>query len=421
MKKRTKNLLAMSMVLGLAVCANTVAVAASEENEPVTLTYWYWADDSEASAVVQGMVEDYNNTNGKNITVVAEEYPYESGNFTDNVFNAIMGGGGPDVSSFKIHACKLFEANGLLPDLTEYVDNCEESSQITDSIWDMMREATGTEEIKVLPYTMENLFVYYRPSYFEMAGIEVPDNFTEFLEAIEKCTMDTDGDGKTDIYGFGMRGAGGGQEQLGMFLYPFGADWSDLTTPEAVEAYEAYLNIYKSGYTPESAPNAAYAELVDGFQSGLTAMIIHHCGSSSIWEEAFGDDIGCFAVPGTELGRWTSAGDTLFGIFENCENKDAAFDFYKYMVFGDGGTTWFKNYGKSLGTTDNIISTEEFQNSPFQAVAAESAAFAGCLPPTDTLSEFINNVWQPTNQQALLGVITAEEALQIMQDSLWGE
>ena len=26
----------------------------------------------------------------------------------------------------------------------------------------------------------------------------------------------------------------------------------DLTTPEAVKAYSAYLNIYKSGYAPES-------------------------------------------------------------------------------------------------------------------------------------------------------------------------
>ena len=31
--------------------------------------------------------------------------------------------------------------------------------------------------------------------------------------------MDTNGDGKTDVYGFGMRGASGGQEPWGSFIY----------------------------------------------------------------------------------------------------------------------------------------------------------------------------------------------------------
>ena len=164
----------------------------------------------------------------------------------------------------------------------------------------------------------------------------------------------------------------------------------------------------------------AYAEIVDGFQTGLTAMMIHHIGSYAIWEEAFGDDVGAFVIPGSDKGQWTCAGDTEFVVYEQCENKDAAFEFYKYMVTGEGGTTWFKGTGKGLGT-DNVTSTDEFKNNRFQTVAAEALNYAGVLPPTDTLTEFINNVWASTNQQALLGQITAEEALQIMNDSLHGE
>lgn len=388
--------------------------------KPVELTYWYWADNTAQSELMKSIVKSFNETNGKSITVTAEEYPWDSGGFTDSVFTAAMGGGGPDISTFKLQAGKMFAANKLLADMSSYVEGWEDKAQLNDGIWAMMKDSTGDGRLSPLPWTLEALYVYYRPSYFTQAGIgKAPSTFDEFIEAVRSCTMDTDKDGKTDVYGFGMRGAGGGQEHLGNFLYAFGATWDDLTTPEAVKAYQAYLEIYKNGYAPESSPNAAYAEIVDGFKTGLTAMIIHHIGSSSTWIEAFGDDVDAFPFPAGDGGQWTCTGDTELTVYEKCENKDAAFEFYKYMTTGEGGTTWFKSTGKGLGT-DNVRETDEFKSNRFQAVAAASLKFAGVLPPTDTLSEFINSTWANTNQQALLEQISAEEALGIMQKALHG-
>jgi len=431
MKKALAILLALVMALGLVACGGTASSASTAPassaagsvpaaDEPVSLTFWYWADNTEQSDLMQSIVKNFNETNGKNITVTAEEYPWDSGGFTDSTFNAIMGGGGPDLSTMKLQAGKTFAANELYADMSSYIDAWEDKSQLGDNVWEMMTNATGDGKTSMLPWTLEGLYVYYRPSYFEQAGIEVPTTFDEFLSAIEKCTMDTDGDGKTDVYGYGMRGAGGGQEHLGNFLYPYGATWEDLTTPEAVEAYNAYLDIYKNGYTPESATSAAYAEMVDGFKTGLTAMIIHHIGSYATWVDTFGDDVDAFVVPGSDKGQWTCAGDTELVVYEQCGNKDAAFEFYKYMVTGEGGTMWFKGTGKGLGT-DNVTATEEFKSNKFQAVAAEALNYAGVLPPTDTLTEFINNVWAPTNQQALMGQISAEDALATMNAALHGD
>ena len=348
---------------------------------------------------MKSIVSDFNASNSKKINVTAEEYPWNSGGFTDSIFNAIMGGGGPDISTFKLQAGKVFSANKLLADLSPNISGWADKGQIPDSVWTMMKNATGNGTISIFPFTLEALYVYYRPSYFKKAGITgVPTTFAEFLDAIKKCTMDTDGDGKTNVYGFGMRGAGGGQEHLGNFLYPYGATWADLTTPEAVKAYKAYLNIYQKGYAPKSSPNAAYAEIVDGFKTGLTAMIIHHIGSSTTWIKTFGDDVAAFPVPGSEKGRWTCTGDTEFVVYNQCKNKDAAFEFLTYMTLGEGGTKWFKGTGKGLGTS-NVKATPEFTSNKFQTVAAESLKIAGVLPPTDTLTEFINNVWSNTNQQ----------------------
>ena len=450
MKKLLALLLALVMVLSVTACAAKTEEPAAEEpaaeepaaeapaeepaaeepaaeepaeepsGEPVTLTFWYWADNTDQSACLQSAVQAFNETNDKNITVVAEEYPWDSGGYMETMFTAVTGGGGPDISTFKVSSAKLFASNGLLTDMTSYVDGWEDASTISDAAWQIARDGTEDGTLSLLPWTLEPLYVYYRPSYFEAADVEVPTTIDEFLEAVEKLTMDTDGDGTIDVYGYGMRGAGGGHEHLGNFLYAYGASWDDLTTPEAVEAYKAYLSIYQNGYAPESAVNAAFAELTDGFSSGLTAMIIHHIGSSTQWVEQFGDDVDAFVFPGSDKGQWTCTGDTEMAILENCENKEAAFEFYKFMTTGEGGTIWFKGTGKGLGTP-NITATEEYAANKFQAVSAEGMAVAGILPPTETLSEFINNVWAPTNQQALLGEITPEDALAIMNEALHGQ
>ena len=178
----------------------------------VELMFWYWADNTEQSDLIQGIVEDFNRDNGRGITVKAEEYPWNGGGFSEDTFTAVMGGGGPDVSTFKLSAGKMYAANQLLADMSSYVENWDKAGQISDSVWDIMRPTPVNGQLNVMPWTLEPLYVYYRPSYFEKAGVSVPETFDQWLECIEKCTMDTDGDGQTDVYGYGLRGANGGQE-----------------------------------------------------------------------------------------------------------------------------------------------------------------------------------------------------------------
>lgn len=439
MKKVLAFVLTGIMVLGLTACGSSQSSSeapapaessaeestveseapAEEASEPVALTFWYWADSPEDSACIQDIVATYNESNGKGITVTAEEFPWNSGGFMEDTFTTIMGGGGPDISTFKASSGSLYMANNLLADMTSYVDGWADKAQISDAAWDVMRSATNTDTINILPWTLEPLYVYYRPSIFAAAGVEVPTTIEEFLDVCEKCTMDTDGDGKTDVYGYGMRGAGGGQEHLGNFLYAYGASWDDLTTPEAVEAYKAYLSIYENGWAPEASVNAAFAEIKDEFATGQVAMIIHHIGSSQNWIDTYGDDCDAFVFPGSDKGQWTCTGDTELAVYDKCENKDAAWDFYTYMTTGEGGTAWFKHTGKGLGT-DNVTATEEFAANKYQAVSAEATAVAGILPSTETVSAFINNTWVPTNQAALLGQMTAEDALAEMNAALHG-
>lgn len=428
-----KKVLAMVLALALSItvlagCSSSNAQTPSSSapvdsssaeptNEAVTITHWYWADNSDYSATMQEMVADFNATNGKNITVVAEEYPWDGGAYSETVFTAAMGGGGPDTASWKLTATPLFTANNLLANLDEFINNWEDKDEIEASLYDVMRQAGGSDSIYVMPWNTQVLYVYYRPSLFEKAGVKVPTTYEEFLEACKKLTMDTDGDGKIDVYGFGMRGAKGGQEPWGSFIWARGGNFDDFSTPEAVAGMQDFIDLYKNGYTPPTAITDGFNEIIANFKSGLTAMTVHHIGSSAGMIETFGDDVDAFVFPAGK-GQWTSMGDTENVMFESCKNKEAAFEWLAYLATGKGQETWCTVTG-NVPVSKSVQALPFFQENRFMKVSIEGAPYAGIFPILDTTTEWISTIWPNTVASALEGTITAEEAMKTLQNELY--
>lgn len=424
-KKWIAVLLAATMVFGATACSSgneekkdSKKEADSGEIEPCTINFKYWADNTEYSQLMQEIIEKFNKENEKGIEVVGEEVPWDGGAYSENLFNACMGGGSPDVATWKLTSTPLFVNNDLLTDLTPYIDKWEDKDDIPENIYNIMKEAGGSEEeMYVMPWNVQVLYVYYRPSIFEKAGVEVPKTYDEFLEAIKKCTMDTDGDGETDVYGFGMRGAKGGQEPWGSFIYGEGGDFENLTSKESVKGMQDFIDLYENGYVPPTAVSDGFQETVANFQSGLTAMFIHHTGSSANMEEVLGDDVAAFPFPAGE-GQWTSMGDTETVIFESCENKAAAFEWVSYLATGDGQKMWCEGTGQ-VPVSQTVQQGEYFQNNKFMKASIEGMDYAGIIPIKDTTTEWISTVWPSTVGQALTGEISAKECMEILQEELY--
>ena len=273
-----------------------------------------------------------------------------------------------------------------------------------------MRQVGGGEKVYVMPWNTQVLYVYYRPSMFAAAGLSVPTTYAEFLDACAKLTKD-------GVYGFGMRGAKGGQEPWGSFIYARGGNFTDLTSPQAVQGMQDFIDLFQKGYTPSTAPSDGFSQIIDNFKSGLTAMTVHHIGSYAGMVEALGEDVGAFVFPG-DVGQWTSMGDTENVMFASCANKEAAFEWLAYLATGKGQETWCKVTG-NVPVAARIKALDEFQSNPFMKVSIEGAPFAGILPVLDTTTEWINSVWPNTVQQALLGEITAQECMETLQAELY--
>jgi multiple sugar transport system substrate-binding protein len=387
-------------------------------SEPVVLTHWYWADNEAWTNSIKKAAEDFNATNGKNITVKLEEYPWDGGGYSENLFTAVMGGGGPDTSQFKLTSTPLFTANNLIVNLEEYVKNWDKKDKIDDNIYSIMRSASEDNQLHVMPFCIQVLYVYYRPSMFKEAGIDIPKTYDEFLEACKLLTRDTNGDGKTDVYGFGMRGATNGHEPWSSFIHAAGGNLQDLTSPEAVRGMQDFIDLYKNGYVPPTAPTDGFNEIIANFKSGLTAMVVHHTGSFQGMVDTFGDDVSAFQFPGGK-GRWTSMGDTNTVMFEKCANKEAAFEWLSYLATGKGQEIWCVGTG-NIPVSVDVQNLDFFQQNRFYKASIDGIGFAGIFPIREKTTEFITTTWPTYTQKALLGEVTAEQALAEMQKVLWG-
>lgn len=423
MKKVLSIVLAAVMLLSVFTgCASKSAESQTATSTKTTdaktkVTYWYWADNSTYSAKMQEIVKDFNGSNKSNIEVVAQEYPWDGGAYSENLFTAVMGGGGPDAASWKLTSTPLFTANKLLANLDTYLAKWSDKGDIDDSLYTTMKQASSTSSVYVMPWNTQVLYVYYRPSMFKAAGVTVPKTYDEFLTACKKLTRDTNGDGKTDVYGFGMRGAKGGQEPWGSFIWARGGDFKDLTSTKSVAGMQDFINLYKNGYVPPTATTDGFNEIIANFKSGKTAMTIHHIGSSADMVKTFGDDVDAFVFPAGE-NQWTSMGDTENVMFESSKNKDATFEWISYLATGKGQEKWCVATG-NVPVSKTVQKLATFQNNKFMKISIEGQPHAGILPILDTTTEWISTTWPNTVAAALAGETTAAKAMKTLQDALY--
>lgn len=147
-------------------------------------------------------------------------------------------------------------------------------------------------------YTFGPALVYNK-ALFEQYDVKVPETMEELEEAAAKLTLDTDGDGKTDIYGITMRARAGEEPTIDVtgMAWAYGGSWFDnnahtaeeiraqkakptVNSPEFVAGYEEYAKLLQNWGPPESA-NWGWVECMDSLAQGKAAM--HLAASSAYW------------------------------------------------------------------------------------------------------------------------------------------
>jgi multiple sugar transport system substrate-binding protein len=396
------NIFGKSMGLMGAFLASTVLAGAASAQE---VNFWYHFDN--ADNPMAALVEKFEAEN-PGIKVHAENVPWNS--YYDQLYTAIAAGTGPDAALVKLNAQpRLIEMEALEP-LDAWLKSWNGTAEIEDNLLTLTQAADGTHYYLPVQYVV--LYLYYRADMFAELGLTPPKTCEEFRNDAIALTRDTNGDGQTDVYGFGFRGGKGGHDHwasLTLSRKGVGFGPGELTSEAGIAGTQFVLDLFqKDKVFPPSAPNDGFKEIIGAFQGGTTAMTIHHIGSSAGMVEALGDKVSAVPVPECGGGHWTSFGDESTAVFSAAKDKEAAWKWISFLS-SPGNNAEFNKATGQLPVTKSDSATWTVHEKRFVDATVASLPFAQLLPNTSETADFTNTVWPVAMQRALIGEISAKE------------
>lgn len=250
-----------------------------KKEEPVSLRFMWWGSETRHKATVEAL-DIYKGI--KPEVEVKTEYSGWDGYF-DKLTTQLAANTGPDVVQMSYtNVAEYVARNQLLP-LDEYVEQgILDVTNLNEATLDMYR-IDG--KLYAIPAGVSTSLLFYNKDYFDMAGVEYPTEdwtWNEYMEAARKLTMDTNGDGATDVWGTGnLIYPAGPDITFKKYLYERGGKlWSDdlktvaFNSPEGLAAVDFIAGPLEEGIMPPLEITASNPQSVDDFQTGRVAMMI---------------------------------------------------------------------------------------------------------------------------------------------------
>jgi len=269
---------------GAAAAAGAAATAGAatgcgnlQSGDPNTLTFMFRGSTEERD-VFSRAVELFQEREGISVDIISTS----ADQYATKLQTAILGGRTPDVFYFDASMATAYMTNGVLADITPYVEATELP---VDDIWqagvDLYRfdgDQRGQGPIYGMPKDLGPFSFGYNKTLFEERGVEPPDpdvplDWDEFLDRCARLTGDRAGTGTTDTWGTSVNiGA-----EIHSYLWSNGADWLDedlrtvtVDTPEFIEALQYVVDLREvHGVTPSINDT----EGLDGYQRWLRGQI----------------------------------------------------------------------------------------------------------------------------------------------------
>jgi len=349
----------------------------------ITLEFWNGFTGPDGRTM-EAIVTQFN-AEHKNIQVRMQIIPWNT--YYDKVTLGLAYGGAPDV--FILHTDRM----------PEYA-NVEAISRIDDLVAnggldpkDFMERPWAAARWKdhqyAIPLDCHPIGLYYNTELFRKAGIKhPPTNLAEFIEDGKKLTIDSNGDGKPEQWGFAFTWM---RTNAHTFLAQYGTGWmtrdvkhSDLTSENAKEAFRVMTDlIYKYKICP--APEGQEAWL--GFRTGKVAMALEGIYMLSDAEKQEGLHFAGAPCPqfGPVKAVWGGSHLLAMPAKISAERRKAGWEFMKYL--SDHSLAWAK--GGQVPIRKSILATPEFKRMTVQYQFAKGVPHVVYLPQSTAINQVL--------------------------------
>jgi len=242
-------------------------------------------------------------------------------------------------------------AAGHLEDLEPYLKN----PALTPADYDYPNDWLGgclntARVIKGQPlnnivWSAQAQVLHIRKDLFKKHGVKVPATMAELEDAAKKLTIDKDGDGKPEIYGFLTRGWGRlTTASFATYLFNFGGSWfktvdgkkvSNINSKESIDAFEFYGRMVRD-YAPTSALSNKPPQNAALYAAGKAAML----SELNFWQgladnpkkSRIAGKSTTILVPTGPAGSFPNLPTTSLAISKYSQKKEAAWLYIAWMT-----------------------------------------------------------------------------------------
>lgn len=354
----------MIVMLLLSACGGeTVSTPAPAASMPSGEISFQLFGDPEEVAVFQAVVDGYKtyNPNVKvNLDAVADQ-----GDYMTKLSSALAGGTAPDVFLLNYRRYGQFLGKNQIEPIEPYF--AKSATLKKEAFFDVPLKAFSDQgKLQCVPLNVSSMVVYYNKDLFQKYNVPLPtDDWTwqQFQEAAQKLTVDTDGDGKPNIYGLGVEPS---IIRMAPFIWQNGGSLVDsetnptkmtLDSAEATQAIEFFMNLSnKLKVVPTEAEFRAQ-DFEARFKEGTLGMTLNSRRVVPVFRTIKGFTWDVAAPPSGKAGRVSVLHSDGYCMAATSKNKDAAWNFMEYALGKDG-----QGIAAKLGRT--VPSLKDVANSP---------------------------------------------------------
>jgi ABC-type glycerol-3-phosphate transport system substrate-binding protein len=260
------------------------------------------------------------------------------GTYYANVATLIASGKHPDIMTISGEGAQFVHANNLVLPVNGFLDKDPDAKALLGDIAKGLIDGfTVKGDIITLSYGWNDMVIYYNTDVFKRAGVAPPSptwTWDDFKAVAKKLTVDTNGDGKPDQYGFTWA-----SNEIFPGIMPWVANaGGNLTsndvcsatadTPQVAKAVGFLEGLIKDGIAPAPMP---MSDVFTRFQNGQIAMF-----GAGRWPIASFLPAG-FTSFDIQLYPKGDTYKTVFGgggypILKSTKNPDLAWEFQKFTV-----------------------------------------------------------------------------------------
>ncbi len=380
----------LPVTLALLVTALALPVLAQE---PVVIRMSTWAGVDEA-AELQVILDEINASQSE-YRIIHEPIPSD---YYTQVKTQLAGNTGADLFWIDQNNMAL-KSEGVFMDLTECLADAEPGTagDLSDYYPGILAVNEYEGGIYGLPWIAQPVVTYYNQALFDAAGLDYPTpdwTWDDFIEMAKALTLDTNGDGTVDQWGF----INNGWPPPFIFVWQAGGELispdftsAPIDSPEFLEGFEFYLS---TAFNPELSPSReiiseqGFGEM---FKAGKIAMFMG--GAADDLDRVPGLDVGVVRVPShPKTGSHTTFAWNASTVV-NAQTAHPELACKALVAVTEGIHSWkIVSPRISQGTVEHLVASEP-RKAASAAAIIEAAADMRALPIFGNYAQFDNVFW----------------------------